>query len=149
MCATIAPFQAGAEQAAQALAAGRLDLPDLLAAQATGDPTGVEAAAESAEVAPLTLRVLLDTPCGPPCAPGRRGCSTGFHWTTGRLPSARSVAIPLLLVSWPDFFECRVAAIGALRECDACAVQYRKKIDHRSSLCRILIPTLTISEKEM
>ncbi len=60
VCSAIAPFQAGAEQAARALDAGRLDLPALLAMLVTGDPTGVKAAAQSAEVAPLTLRVLLE-----------------------------------------------------------------------------------------
>jgi formate dehydrogenase accessory protein FdhE len=60
VCTAIAPFQSGALQALEALDAGRLDLPALLTSLASGSPDLVESSAASAEVAALTLRVLLE-----------------------------------------------------------------------------------------
>jgi FdhE protein len=60
VCAAVAPYQPGVLQASQALDAGRLDLSALLAGLASGSPDLVESSAAAAEVAALTLRVLLE-----------------------------------------------------------------------------------------
>jgi FdhE protein len=60
ICTAIAPYQPGALQALGALDAGRLDLPALLPAVIAGDTEFIGAAAVTAEVAILTLRVLLE-----------------------------------------------------------------------------------------
>lgn len=60
VCEVIAGFQPGAGQVLTALAEGRLDVPTLLVSIAAGVPDQIEAAADFAEVAPLTLRMLLE-----------------------------------------------------------------------------------------
>ena len=60
VCEVIAEFQPSTQEVSDALENDRLDLPALLASLASGDLERIDLAAETAEVSPMLLRMLLE-----------------------------------------------------------------------------------------
>lgn len=128
ICRTVAEFQPAATEAISATNAGHLQIAVLLAGLICGDLGMIEHAANEAEVAPLTLRMLLEYTLRPTLRSWQESLLAGADLAVWQRPNCPVCGSQPLLAEWHKtqhlrLLRCSLCGCGwpfPLRKCARC-----------------------------